>query len=253
MQQSIKYSKAPISEVIMGIVYNTPKIPVDFILKNALFCEDFPDIEIVPPLSIETLKDFKVIIDNNSCPLLVRRWSSDKKWLFQIQANMIFLNWIRLDNEPVGTYGGFSSIKSRFQAILASLENITKIDFHSNILLCELTYYDRVKWQPLISDLSEIEKIMYIKTPPKFSEQGYNNIFSRYTFHDSELNGFGFININTDTDILNNGEQVIKLESVLKGSCSENNNFENWFEKAHTKQFNIFENIFTREMKEKWV
>jgi len=249
----MKYSKAPISEVIMGITYARNKIPVDFILKNALFSEDFPIIALVQPLPLEVLNGFQVRLnyDPNSGPYLVRKWSNNTKWLLQIQANMFFLNWIRLDTEPVGTYIGFSSIRDKFFSIIATLEDVMKVHLRSDIVFCDLTYHDRVKWQSEISDLSEIAKIMNINTPPKFSEHGYNNIFSRYTFHDFELNGFGLININTDT--ANDGEQLIKLESCLRGKNAINSDIETWFNQAHTKQLKIFDQIFTEEIKTKWL
>jgi len=249
----MKYSKAPISEVIMGVTYKNNIIPVDFFLKNALLSEEFPTIELVQPLFLEMLNGFQVRqkYDPNSGPFLVRKWSNNSKWLLQIQANMLFLNWIRLDTEPVGTYCGFSSIRDKFLSIITELEDITKIKLHNDVTLCDLTYHDRVKWQPEISELSEITKIMNINTPPKFSEHGYNNIFSRYTFHDFNLNGFGFININTDT--ANDGEQIIKIESNLRGKCAMNGDIKSWFEQAHTKQIDIFEQLFKKEIKEKWL
>jgi len=249
----MKYSKAPISEVIIGVTYKNNKIPIDFFLKNALFSEEFPTTELVQPLFLEMLNGFQVRqnYDTNSGPFLVRKWSNDSKWLLQIQANMIFLNWIRLDTEPVGTYCGFPFISDKFFSIIATLEDVMKIQLHNDITLCDLTYHDRVKWQSEISDLSEIAKIMNINTPPKFSEHGYNNIFSRYTFHDFILNGFGLININTDT--ANDGEQIIKIESNLRGKCAINGDIQAWFEQAHTKQINIFEQLFTKEIKEKWL
>jgi uncharacterized protein (TIGR04255 family) len=248
-----KYNKAPISEVFMGVCYNNTKIPVDLILNKALFNEEFPNIGIVEPIILEVLNNFQIRPNYtpNFIPFRIRRWSSDNTWLLQIQANMIFFNWIRLDDEPVGTYAGFSTVKEKFFSILDTIEKDLKINLHNDIELCELTYYDRVKWQSEISDLSEIDKIMNINSPPKFSDDGYNNVFSRYTYHDSELNGFGFININTDT--AKGGEQIIKLESNLRGNLANNYVIETWFEQAHDKQLNIFDKIFTKEIKEKWL
>ena len=246
------YSKAPISEVIMGLSYKKAKIPVDQILKNALFCEEYPTIEIVQPIFLEILTGFKVRtnLNPNSGSFCVRRWSKERKWLLQLQSDIIFLNWIRLDNEDVGTYPGFTNIKEKFLSILAFLEESYKINMREDIVLCDLTYLDRVKWQQEISDLSEIGKIMNLNTPPKISGQGYNNVFSRYTFHDPELNGFGLININTDT--AQNGEQLLILESYLRGRCILDGDIETWFANANIKQNNIFEQFFTKEIREKW-
>jgi uncharacterized protein (TIGR04255 family) len=162
---------------------------------------------------------------------------------------MIYLNWIRLDTEPVGDYRGFSVVKNKFFSLLSVIETAASVNMRDDIALCDLTYIDRVKWQSEITDLSQIGRIMHIGTPPKFSEQGYNNIFSRYTFHDSELDGFGFINIHTTT--ARDGEQLIKLESNLRGTVGDGD-MDTWFERAHTKHGNIFEQIFTEEIKTKW-
>ena len=245
------YKNAPISEVIMGISYDKNKIPVNDFLNNAVLSNEFPLFELFPPISLELLNGFQIQQNFVPVPYLIRRWSNDKKWLLQIQENMFFLNWIRNDTEPVGHYGGFSSIKNKFFSIMTNIEDTSKINLRNDISLLDLTYHDRVKWQSEISDLSEIDKIMNIKSPPKFSNDGYNNIFSRHTFHDSELNGFGFININTDTANVN--EQLIKIELNLRGRSNFDDNIEDWFEQAHLKQFNIFEQLFTNEMKEKWL
>ena len=246
------YSKAPISEVIMGISYNKAKIPVDQILRSAMFSEEYPIVEIVQPIFLEMLTGFKVqtSFNPNSGSFCVRRWSKERKWLLQIQPDIIFLNWIRLDIEDVGTYPGFPSIKEKFLSILAFLEKTFKINMRENITICDLTYLDRVKWQSEISDLSEIGKIMHLSAPPKISEQGYNNVFSRYTFHDYKLNGFGLININTDT--AQNGEQLLIMESYLRGKCVIYGDIETWFTQANIKQNNIFEQFFTKEIKGKW-
>jgi uncharacterized protein (TIGR04255 family) len=250
----MKYSKAPISEVIMGISYQNAKIPVDLVLKNALFSEEFPMTEIVMPLVLETLQGFQIhsyFNQNVTGPFLIRRKVKDSKWLLQIQGNMIYLNWIRLDTEPVGTYVGFSAIKDKFSSLLSVIEAVAPVNLRDDIALCDLTYHDRVIWQSEITDLSQIGRIMNINTPPKFSEQGYNNIFSRFTFHDSELNGFGLININTDTAV-DGQQQLIKVESNLRGAITTECDVDTWFERAHTKQNDIFEQIFKEEIKAKW-
>jgi uncharacterized protein (TIGR04255 family) len=173
----MKYSKAPISEVIIGINYRNARIPVDTILNSALFSEEFPTIEIARPLILEMLQGFQIQLhlEQNTAPFLVRRRAKDLKWLLQIQNNMIYLNWIRLDTEPVGTYAGFSMIKNKFLSILSKIENIAPVHLRDDIALCDLTYHDRVKWQSEIAELSQINQIMNIGSPPKFSDHGYNN------------------------------------------------------------------------------
>jgi uncharacterized protein (TIGR04255 family) len=245
------YSQAPISEVIIGLSYDYPKILVDTVLKAAFLSEEFPYIEIVPPLSIDILNGFQLqpSFNQNCGPFLIRKKSIDKKWLLQIQADRIYLNWIRLDTEPVGNYVGFSAIKNKFLSILANLGEILKVNLLENVALCELTYHDRLKWREEIPELSQINQIMDIGAPPAFSEQGYNNIFSRFTFHDFKIQGFGVISINTATAI--DGEQLIKLESNLRGVAVDGD-IDNWLGLAHIKQDDIFEKIFKEKIKQKW-
>jgi len=245
-----KYTRAPISEVIIGIGYNQPKMPVDDILKKALLCDEFPVLEINPPLTIEILDGFKLmpILNQNGGPILIRRRTSNKKWLVQIQANMIYVNWIRLDTEPVGQYVGFTAIKDKFFSVLSILEKNLRIPLQEDIAFCDLSYHDRFPWKTEISELSQLNQLMNVSTPPKFSDNGYNNNFSRFTFHDFEIQGFGIININTTTAI--DGEQLIRVETNLRGNPT--NNLDDWLKQAHTKQFNIFEKLFKEDIKKKW-
>lgn len=148
----MKYEKAPVSEVILGIMFSSNKISVDALFKiSTVFAEEFPIVEILPPLILEELNDFimqPITSDLNAGPFLIRRRSKDNKWLIQMQSNKIYLNWIREDDEPVGSYVGFSEIKKRFDAILANISAIT--DIKSGHRLYELSYHDRFEWEQYI-------------------------------------------------------------------------------------------------------
>ena len=245
-----KYNRAPISEVKIGIGLKQPRIPVDSVLKSALLSDEFPILEINQPLSIDILEGFqlKQIMNQNGGPILVRRWSADKRWLVQIQANMIYLNWIRPDNQPVGHYVGFTAVKSKFFSVLSLVEKHLGFPLQSDVDFCELSYLDRFKWQNEIQELSQLNKLMNVSAPPKFSEHGYNNNFSRFTFHDSDVQGFGIININTTTAI--DGDQLIRVETNLRGNPI--GNLDEWIGRAHAKQHDIFEKLFKEGIKKKW-
>lgn len=245
-----KYDRAPISEVIIGVFYKNPKISVDFLLKNALLSDEYPLLEINPPLTIAILNGYKLepVINQNGGPILIRRRTLDKKWLIQVQSNALYVNWIRPDTEPVGHYVGYTAVKNQFFSFLSVLEKNLGISLQEDIILCELSYHDRFSWQAEISELSQLNQLMNISTPPKFSEEGYNNNFSQFTFHDSEIQGFGIININTITAFDN--EQLIKVETNLLGSPT--NNLDEWLELAHKKQSDVFEKLFKEDVKKKW-
>lgn len=250
----MKYLKAPVSEVIFGVVYTKQKLSTDDIFfLNGRFKDQFPLLEILAPLVVEDLNGFKLVQNVEpalSGPMLLRRRSSDNKWLLQIQSNSVYLNWIRNDSEPVGNYIGYSAVYKQFVDILDSIKEILNINMYEDINLLDLSYGDRIDWQKYIPELSKVKDLINISTPPIFSEEGYNNLFTKYTYEDSELNGFGLVNINTATSIM--GNQIIKVETILRGKLKDLA-FSTWFEKAHKKQYFIFENLFTQHLKDEWL
>ena len=57
----MKYSKAPVSEVILGITYGVNKIPVDKLFQiSSMFSMEFPIVEICPPMILEELNGFRL-------------------------------------------------------------------------------------------------------------------------------------------------------------------------------------------------
>jgi uncharacterized protein (TIGR04255 family) len=247
----MKYSKAPVSEVILGITYGDNKISVDKLFQiSSMFSMEFPIVEIHPPLVLEELNGFRLqpkVADMGAGPFRVRRWTSDAKWLLQIQSNKIYLNWIRKDDEPVGAYVGFSKVKEFFSTILEKTSGV--VDVKTNHSQYDLSYHDRVEWQDLISDISEINTIMNVATPPKFSTEGYNNLFSRYTYPASDIGGYGLLGINTDSSV--SQKQVIRFESSLRGIIPQKT-FDEWMTLAHEKQLVIFESCFSEKLRNSW-
>lgn len=245
------YSKAPVSEVILGVNYNINKMSPDALFKaSSLFSNDYPAVEILPPLIMDVLNGYRIqpmSHDLSSGPFLIRRRTEDRKWILQIQSNKVYLNWVRLDAEAVGNYIGFLKIKEKYFDILDSLSNL--FDTKNNIASYEITYHDRFEWQKYISDISEINTILNISSPPPFSKEGYNNIFSKFTYHDPEVGGYGFININTDTSPM--GKQLLRFESNICGMI-KNQSIDEWFDVSHNKQLDIFEKIFTDKLRRLW-
>jgi len=244
------YKHAPVFEVIIGACYNTPIISVNSVLKNAMLCEEFPTIEINPPLTIEILEGFNLVpvLNQDGGPFLVRRRSADRKWLVQIQANAAYVNWIRPDTDPDVQYVGFDAVKEKFFLVASVLENSLGISLQSDMAFCELTYLDRFPWKAEIPELSQLDKLMSVRTPPKFSEYGYNNVSSRFTFHDPKTQGFGVISINTTASV--RGEQLLRVETTLRGNPA--GDFKEWLRRAHEKQHDIFKDLFKEELRNKW-
>ena len=249
----VEYLRAPIFEVIIGVGYKEPKIPLDTVLANALLSDKFPIIEVSQPLKINKLEGFQLqtLQTPNSGQILAKRRSADNKWLVQIQADLLVLNWIRPDDEPVtaGHYIGFTAVKKEFFSVLSTLGDHLGLNLLDDADFCHLAYLDRFPWQSgEISELSQINQAMNISTPPKFTEEGYNNICSQYTFHDASIQGFGVIKINTLTSF--DRSQLIQIDSTLQGNPADG--LEPWLDRAHEKQLDIFEKTFKEGIKKTW-
>jgi uncharacterized protein (TIGR04255 family) len=247
----MKYKKAPVSEVIIGITFNSPVFSSkDIFDAQPKITQNYPIIEIRPPLADEELIDYKLtqgIDPAKTGPILIRFRSDDRKWLCQLQNNKIYLNWIRTDYEEVGHYVGFSTVFENFKELTSKL-NYT-IGEDKNIKYYDLTYHDRIEWRKYIKNISELSKIINMETPRINTPEGFNNVFSNYTYHVKELGGYGKLSISTDT--APNGSQILKFENLLRGFLPDKS-FDTWISIAHKMQFDYFESIFKEDLLEKW-
>lgn len=266
MEKVIKYNKAPISELICGITFNSGLLSNANIIYEIIntYKSDYPNITLNPPLADEELSDYKLnrnINSNNTGAILYRLKSLDGKWLLQLQNNKVYLNWVRADNKSVGSYPGFDLIYEQFNTICKHVvekivESDKDIDIGKYIKQFELQYQDRINYQEHITDLSGIQQLIEIK-PPVFPPFGLedenicpNNINSRYTYPMRKLGGHGTIAINTMTDTLFN-DQLLVLESCVKGKI-ETISMDEWFNIVNKIQVKLFESLFTGSTLDKW-
>ncbi|MEW6753612.1 MAG: hypothetical protein AB1505_21905, partial [Candidatus Latescibacterota bacterium] len=87
-----------------------------------------------------------------------------------------------------------------------------------DVVFFDLTYHDRLEWEESIASISEIHKVMRVSPPAIWTPSGFNNVFSRYTYHCPELGGFGIVGINTETSPT--GKQLIRFEDVLRDATT---------------------------------
>ncbi len=250
----MKYTKAPVSEVILGITFVDPVFDINFLFKIQQMVEaDFPKVEITPPLTDEWLDEFHLVADFNpesTGAILIRLRSIDLKWLIQIQSNKIYFNWVRGDEEEVGNYVGYEAIKEKFEHILNQI-NIEP--FLSKIKYFDITYHDRIILKDYISSINEVGSLINTSLPKINTVQGFNSIFSKYTYQLPEFDGYGILSVNTDVAI--SGSQVLRLENAVRGTpkCLKiKNDFFAWFDSAHKYQNNYFEDLFTTELLKQW-
>jgi uncharacterized protein (TIGR04255 family) len=254
MPDKMKYTKAPVSEVILGITFSESVFDINFLFKIQQILEaDYPKIEIIPPLTDEWLEEFRLIAlinQENTGAFLIRLRSTDLKWLIQIQNNKIYFNWIRCDDEKVGDYVGYSTIKKRFEYILSQIN----IDlFVSKIKYLDITYHDRLSLEENILSINNIENFINFSPPKINTPQGFNSLSSKYTYQLPELGGYGILSINTDETLT--GLQVVRLENAIRGkpiNVTITKDYFTWFDFAHIYQIKYFEELFTTDLLEKW-
>ena len=249
-----KYLEAPVSEVIFGVTFSEARLPIRelFDARQAL-SDEYPRVEIRPPLVDETMSGFQVTQELNPDRMgsvLIRLRSDDDNWMCQVQANKVYLNWIRPDHEPVGNYPGYTAVYRRFGQALDALD-LSSADFTTDsVKYYDLSYHDRLEWQEHIASLSDAHKIMRLKPPEIEAPEGFNNLISRYTYRYDPLGGYGTFSVNTDTAAT--GKQVLKFESTLRG-ITPHHTSDTWFNEAHMVQYDHFSRIFTPEILAQWI
>ena len=249
-----KYPKAPVSEVIFGVTFSEARQSIRelFDARQAL-SDEYPRVEIRPPLVDETMSGFQVTQELNPDRMgsvLIRLRSDDDNWMCQVQANKVYLNWIRPDHEPVGNYPGYTAVYRRFGQALDALD-LSSADFTTDsVKYYDLSYHDRLEWQEHIASLSDAHKIMRLKPPEIEAPEGFNNLISRYTYRYDPLGGYGTFSVNTDTAAT--GKQVLKFESTLRG-ITPHHTSDTWFNEAHMVQYDHFSRIFTPEILAQWI
>ncbi len=249
----MRYSKSPVSEVIFGITFVMKSLDLgDILIAYKELAANYPSIEVVPPLADETLVDFRSSTEldaDKTGPFLLRLRTPDRKWLVQLQGNKVYLNWIRLDVEDVGHYAGFKAIRKRLNDVVSILGSAGRSNFDSEVKYLELTYHDRIEWQPLVPSISNSSEIMRFQPPDIGIPKGFNNIFSKYTYHEERIGGFGVLSINTATSV--KGTQLLKFENTLRGTLADRSR-DDWYEIAHNIQFEQFERLFTDSLLKEW-
>lgn len=247
-----RYSKAPVSEVICGVTFAEARLSLeDLFGARQVLSGEYPKIEIRPPLADEAMSGFQLTQELNpdSAPVLIRLRSNDDDWMCQVQANKVYLNWIRPDHKPVGNYPGYTAVYRRFGDVLDALGISTAEFSRDSVKYYDLSYHDRLEWQDHIASLSEAHEIMRIKPPAITTPEGFNNLFSRYTYRCQPLGGYGVFSVNTATTAT--GKQVLILESTLRGITPDHSS-DDWFGEAHRVQVSHFSQLFRPEILAQW-
>jgi uncharacterized protein (TIGR04255 family) len=156
---------------------------------------------------------------------------------------------VRPDTEEVGNYVGFESVFAAFQHLCDVVAQVSEGFAVADVQYFDVTYHDRLEWQSYVENLSDLPKIMRFQPPQIGTLQGFNNVFSKYTFQQPDLGGYGILAISTDTSP--KSVQILKLETSLRGRLDDVGH-EKWMHHANQKQVRFFENIFAKEILDRW-
>lgn len=247
------YSKAPLSEVIMGVTFKQPILGKDGLIYEIItaFKNDYPIIRYGNPL--EDLEMANYVIEpkinyNYTGPVLYRLSTVDTNWMVQLQFNKIFFNWIKKDEEREKNYPGFTSIYRKYAQLVSFIQN--KLHSEFSVKFCELTYQDRIFFQEHIDDLSQINEILKIILPSiRDNDKTYspNNIFSKYTLPVKKIGGYAIVSINTATTKEN--KQVLSFQCTLRGAVKDML-IDDWYEMAREMQIKLFQDSFNEKFLE---
>lgn len=257
---AVKYSKAPISEVVCGIIFNSNFLLNNSILFNFLveLSKDFPSIFTHPTIAADEVVNngIQTATEYTKAGFTTYRIvSEDTKWQVLAQQNLITFHWVRQDDENVGNYPGFTIIFERFKEIYSTLKRIVNDDakFSSNIKHYYLSYSDRVNLEELKEEGVSITDTITLN-PPKFeiNNEVYktDNYFNRYSGQCDAINGYSIVGVNSPT--LPGLGQILVVDNKLKGAPKEDITIDQWFKVAHDIQVSFFETIFSPKILQLW-
>lgn len=243
----MQYLKAPISEVVFGLNFDFQKITPKQILEiDTLFAAEFSDEEVLPVTLIPNLKapDQSFFSDPTSYGyLMLRKKTVKKDWMIQIQSNRFYLNWLKDDLSTITNYEGFDQCFKKFSNIITLINEKLNINLKENIKYLELSYMDRF----LITELStDLDKVISFSLPSVLPKNA--DFLNQYKYDEKAINGVCFINFMTEHSA---DKKYINLNVNLVGEIKKLG-FEQWFEAAHKKQIELFQEIFTDEAKKVW-
>jgi uncharacterized protein (TIGR04255 family) len=255
-----KYSKAPISEVVCGIIFNSNLLLNNSVLFKLLIRlqDDFPNIQTHPTINEDEVVNgiIQSIPDYLKAGFSTYRViSADGKWQVLVQQNLITLNWVRQDAENVGNYPGFQTVFDKFKQIYTITKQVLGDDqkFQSSIKYYYLAYSDRVNVEEFKGSENPIMEITTLQ-PPTFQvnnkEYKANNFFNRYSVQCDAIDGFSIITVNSPT--MAGYGQILMVENKVKGAPAKYSVIDDWFEVAHKIHVSFFETFFSKKILDQW-
>lgn len=255
---SIKYSKAPISEVSFGIVFDTHTLLLNSIIFELLIelRNSFPFISVRPASDLQEVigGNLQNTADYNSSGFAMYQLINvEKQRQFFIQHNSFSFNWVRKDDQPIGNYPGFTQLYSEFKGIMNLLEklfNKFNIDYTTSLKNYFLNYSDRINVSAYgekgVWGIINISNISFQANNKIFHS---NNIINTYTTKCDAINGDIVTTFNSPTI---GPEQLLLISNNIDGILNDKKDIDGWFSIARELQINFFDSIIKKEVLDDW-
>ena len=251
-QSTIKYENPPINEIVCGILFDSiQRLRAGHLgLLWQRFRSEFPNIEdqnLIAPVSEKDLNPDK--------PSLPRVWfvQEDENELIQVQFNRFVHNWRK--RRPDDDYPGYEKVVGNFEQYLLRFQEFLVDEELGNLApnRYELTYIDHILLNEGWETLNHIERVF----PSLISLEAHKILSADVR----EINWQMVFGLPKDLGILQlsirNAQRVSDNRPLLNVEFSAVSNepyqpMRDWFDSAHEVISNLFSQLVSNEIQEKF-
>jgi uncharacterized protein (TIGR04255 family) len=246
MNKLISYKKAPLVEVVVGIQLSKEAITSEFIFEfYQLSKNKFPKIQEHPPLP------FQIENKDSNAQLGLPNGISSRKFfiesegnrLIQLQHNRIVFNW-RVA-KPDDQYPHYDSVIKEFYGIIEQVEKKVPIKLLINQL--EFSYVNHMVLEDFGLDSLQVSNIIkFINFPNPLKTINCN-----LSLWEPELEGNIIAQLKS-AKRNRDDKKILIYETTCRGVNKNGQSVEQWFDQAHQKLLQLFENSITDKAKSIW-
>ncbi len=237
----VRFKNPPINELIIGVYFNPPIIPLrseHIGLLWSRFRDDFPKVEQREPLFVGAFGNPSAQITSNEFPFMPRYWfvSEDEVNLIQIQKDAFLLNWRKREAE----YPHFDEhLKPSFDKYLLEFKEFLHDEFGKSdikIGLCELTYVDLIEPCDFWRGPQDTSRLIPSFVTPDFEiETGSTTAFNCVFHHEAgpELQLRTSIRTAVSTAEPKSPRLVLEFKALGQPAVAGTSGMDKWYNRAH--------------------
>ena len=242
MEKQLKFERPPINEIIFGVGLNPDKL-------NATIFGQFYD-QISDEYTKVSNQDpiYPQNRDMDFSLFYPRVWfeTPNKSKLIQVQYDRFHYNWRKFENN---VYPGYEDVYGNFKTGWDEYTSLLKKEnlFHeSRVTHLELSYINHVE-----KSVDEMKHIINLLEVPNMDNCGTINNFNLAISFPLKNDGILIYSIKNGIKKSTN-EPIFVLELTTQKKCNSNENFDEWFGKAHDHITDIFHNSLSKKALSEW-